>query len=110
MKYNLFIITFLLVSNIFAKELNLTTMTARYEGFRANPYIDTNGMSIGYGTHLPLTKYEAKLLMIYRLSIVNKQLKQYTWFHKLDYNRKVIIIEIIYQLGLIKFLKFNNTI
>lgn len=110
MNYSLFIIAFLLVTNTFAKELDLIAMTAKYEGFKSQPYIDANGMSIGYGTHLPLTKYEAKLLMIHRLSIVNEQLKQYVWFHKLNYNRKVVIIEIVYQLGLTKFLKFNNTI
>lgn len=110
MKYNLILLTFLLVPNIFAKELDLVSMTAKYEGFKANPYIDAEGISIGYGTHLPLTKYEAKLLMVHRLSIANAQLKKYSWFNKLSYNRKIVIIEIVYQLGLPVFLTFHNTI
>lgn len=110
MKYKCMALAFLLLSNTYAKQLDLDSMVSKYEGFRANPYIDSDGMSIGYGTHLPLTQYEGKLLMIHRLSIAEDKLKRYSWYSRLSHNRKVILIQIVYQLGLTRFLKFNRTI
>lgn len=107
---NYLILLSLLFISLHAKNLDVIDMTIKYEGFKAKPYKDSEGLSIGYGTHLPLTSIEARLLMVHRLSIINEQLKRYDWFNTLSYNRKVIIIEIVYQVGLSGFLKFHNTI
>ena len=81
------------------------------EGFRGEPYTDTEGYpTIGYGTKLPLTKKESELLLKYRLNLVVGQIK--STFYDLKAPEEVwdILFHMGYQLGLNGLLKFKKMI
>jgi lysozyme len=82
------------------------------EGFRPYIYKDNGHKSIGYGTNLSygITKAEAELLLVHRLSIIEAKLTKYKWFIKLTHNRKLVIINMTYQLGMNGMLQFKHMI
>jgi lysozyme len=83
----------------------------QHEGFSAKMYNDRGHKSIGYGFNLSyLTKAEAHLLLVHRLSIRHERLKQFTWFKRLSGVRKKVILNMSYQLGMRGLLKFRHMI
>lgn len=81
----------------------------RHEGFRGNPYTDTEGyLTIGYGTKLPLSRKEAEVLLKMRLDEtiedVNSRLSH------LDIRKEAwdILYNMSYQLGVGGLLKFKK--
>lgn len=81
------------------------------EGFRANPYSDSNHWSIGYGTNLSyITRTEAALLLNHRLAIRHERLMQFAWYRKLSPIRKSTVLELAYQVGITGVLKFKHMI
>ena len=80
------------------------------EGFRGEPYDDTEGFpTIGYGTKLPITKEEAQLLLEYRLNQVIDELTE----RKLkDLNLKeeavFILYDMAYNMGVPKLMQFKK--
>lgn len=93
------------------------------EGFRAKPYKDSLGFdTIGYGTKLPLSRYESELissqevskeeaefLLRHRLIQYVSELSQYKpIFHQLDTNRQGVLCNMVYQLGVPNLLKFKK--
>jgi lysozyme len=96
----------------------------KYEGLRLTSYICPNGYpTIGYGTKLPfseyeltliknpnkITKEEAEELLKHRLEKSMKELnEQKPFIITLSKNRKRIIYEMSYQLGVSGLLKFKR--
>lgn len=107
MKYLLILV---LSINLFANDL--VNMIKRHEGFKSNLYLDSGHYAIGYGFNLAhgITEAEAELLLIHRLSILHERLKQFNWFNKLSYNRKLVIVNMSYQLGISGLLDFKHMI
>ena len=103
------ILTVLIPLFLLAK-VQLVEMIKQHESFVPFPYTDTRGLSIGYGTHLPLTRAEAELLLIHRLSIIKTKLKKYDWFSRLSEPRQKVILDMAYNLGIPKLLKFKTMI
>lgn len=102
------------VSSVFAEQTltHATRLIKQHEGYSKHLYVDTNGYSIGYGTNLTygITKEEASLLLKHRLSIVEHQLQQYVWYNELPINRKVVLLDMTYNIGLAKLLQFKGFI
>ena len=106
------------------KYLNLKKRIKRNEGFRNFAYLDSLGFhSIGYGhlvkvneKHLLIGRFSKKLLLNFFNSDFNKALKDYEKIYKKQKHQqhtKEVLIEMIFQLGIkkqIKFIKMNKHI
>ena len=106
------LLTLLLAINLYAIDFDSTVERIKhYEGFSSAIYKDAGGYSIGYGTNLSsITKAEAHLLLVHRLSIRLAKLQQYTWFNRLNRTRQEVIVGMSYQLGMTGLLKFKHMI
>ena len=84
----------------------------KHEGFRSKPYIDVSHFSVGYGTNLMngISKAEAILLLDYRLTQVETKLLKHSWYYKLNYKRRSIILDMSYNLGYGGIMKFKSMI
>ena len=102
----------LLTASLLALDFDkLVTQIKVHEGFSSTIYKDRSGLAIGYGTNLAsITKAEAHLLLIHRLSNRITTLSQYPWYRKLSDTRKSVIISMAYQLGPNGLLKFKKMI
>jgi len=85
-----------------------------HEGLRLFPYTDTVGkLTIGYGRNLQdrgISKAEATYLMQNDLAESRIELIHYDWFNKLDKVRQEVLIELHFNIGLTKILKFKQMI
>ena len=89
---------------------SLISQMIAHEGLSLMPYLDADGISIGYGTHLPLTEAEAHILLVHRLSIIKAKLSKYSWFTRLSHNRQHVNIDMSYNLGINGLLRFKTMI
>ena len=84
----------------------------RDEGFRGNVYQCTAGANtIGYGRNLdqnPLTEEEAEYLLDNDLKKVAQQSQQFAFYQHLKPERRAVIINMIFNLGLTRFNKFKK--
>jgi lysozyme len=85
-----------------------------HESLRLFPYTDTVGkLTIGYGRNLQdrgLSKAEATYLMMNDLDESRMELIHYDWFNKLDKVRQEVLIELHFNIGLTRLLKFKQMI
>ena len=91
--------------------MSLVDHIKQEEGFRGEPYTDTEGyLTIGYGTKLPLTEKEAELLLKYRLNKLQTEVKEK--LHDLKAPEEVwdILYHMAYQLGANGLFKFKKMI
>ena len=84
------------------------------EGHRGRPYKCTAGATtIGFGRNLdanPLTEKESEYLLRNDLESVYLEAKTLSFYSGLNSVRQDVIINMIYNLGLSRFLKFKNFI
>lgn len=80
------------------------------EGFNGSPYFDTLGFpTIGYGTKLPLSQDEAKLILVSRLGAKLYELRRVqSLFATLPQDKQNIIAEMSYQMGVSGVMNFKN--
>jgi len=106
------ILFFALTINLNANNLIESTVNQvkLHEGFRAKPYKDTCGLSIGYGTTLILTKNEAEVLLRMRLLKLYAELNKYYWFTQSNNARKQVLLDMAYNLGLNGLKSFKKMI
>lgn len=82
------------------------------EGFKGVPYLCTaNKVTIGYGRNLddnPLTKKEAEYLLLSDLTKVEAEANMISYFSELNETRQAVIINMIYNLGITRLLKFKK--
>lgn len=92
----------------------LTQRIEAHEGLRLFPYPDTVGKtSIGYGRNLQdrgISKEEAVMLMQNDLAESRVELGHYDWFNRLDKVRQEALIELHFNIGLARLLKFKQMI
>ena len=81
-----------------------------HEGFVGTVYKDSLGFeTIGIGTKLPLTKFEARMILESRLNAMIEEIKQKEpFYNKLPEKVKDIISEMAYQLGVNGVLNFRK--
>lgn len=102
----------LLAINLYALDFDsIVTEVKQHEGFRYKPYVDGSHYSVGYGTNLSyITKAEAHLLLVHRLSMRQAQLQQHEWYNKLNPTRQYVLLSMAYQLGYTGLMQFKHTI
>ena len=106
------ILTLSFVCSVMAFNIEATIQQIKqHEGFSPKMYNDRGHKSIGYGFNISyLTRAEAHMLLVHRLSIRHEQLKRYTWFNHLSPVRKSVILNMSYQLGMRGLSKFRRMI
>ena len=89
---------------------DLVKSIKQHEGYSGYQYTDTRGYkTIGYGTKLPLSQKEAKILLEYRLfrMVMELQLKQ-PFIKELPEPIQLVLYEMSYQLGVNGLLGFED--
>jgi len=86
----------------------------RHEGFRTYPYVDTMGhLTIGHGINLDagITQDESMMIVKSRLATIEKELaKRLPFFDELTQNRKDVLINMAYNLGIQGLMNFVRTL
>jgi lysozyme len=83
----------------------------RNEGWQPKPYRCSEGyLTIGYGTNIErISKKEGELLLMSRLEdIVKYDIPQLPEYETLTENRKIVYLDMLYNLGLLKFKTFRR--
>jgi len=82
----------------------------KHEGFSGFSYKDTLGFpTIGFGTKEPLTEFEAEMLLNHRLDIcIVELLRREPFTDTLPHDKKMIPLEMAYQMGVDGLLKFKK--
>ena len=109
--FSLLMIKFILFANDTLIYQTLA-VTKQHEGFSRYLYVDNGNYSIGYGTNLSggISKEEAELLLKYRLSKTYKKLIKYDRYSRLNTPRKIAVLDLTYNLGITKLLRFRHFI
>ena len=91
--------------------MNVIDILKQEEGFNGNAYEDSEGfMTIGYGTKLPLSKYEAKMLLEYRFDLIKKEVEANLSFLHIEQDAWDVLYLMAYQIGVHGLLKFKKMI
>ncbi len=85
------------------------------EGYRSHPYLDTkNILTIGYGRNLTdsgISSSEAKFMLNNDIAESTKDARRiFNNFDSIAYNKRIVIICMIFNLGLSKYLTFKKMI
>jgi lysozyme len=92
----------------------LEDILIRHEGLKLKPYRCTAGkLTIGVGRNLDdngITEAEARMMLRYDIEASRLSLLKYKWFNSLDPVRQDVIINMVFNLGLPRFLQFKKTI
>ncbi|MDX8383556.1 MAG: glycoside hydrolase family protein [Ghiorsea sp.] len=92
---------------------SLIEQLKRHEGFRGQPYKCSAGKTtIGYGRNLdanPMTEYEAEILLKHDVEQAENELYgHYPSYRLLDETRRNVLINMVFNLGISRFLKFKK--
>ena len=109
--------------------IEATNLIKLHEGFRSQAYTDTaNKITIGYGRNLQnnpptlvewntvlfpngITQDQAEKLLEPQIIVVNNWLSNtFSWWNNLTNNRKLCLIDIVFNIGENGFLQFHDTI
>lgn len=87
----------------------------RDEGYRSKPYVDTVGkVTIGVGRNLTdegLSDKEINYLLENDIDEVQQQLEDsLIWFEDLDEVRQRVLMNMCFNMGITKFMKFKRTL
>lgn len=86
----------------------------RHEGCELKPYKDTEGvLTIGYGRNLDhngISAGEAHTLLLNDVARTIEEAKTFGWYGDLCEPRQAVVVNMIFNLGLPRFMKFVNTI
>jgi lysozyme len=99
----------------------LEDMLIDHEGLKLKPYKDTVGIwtcGVGHNmqeddkmdTETPWTMEKVMTTLKTDIEKIQKELKQFDWFKKLDSVRQDVITDMAFNLGLPRFLGFQNLI
>lgn len=84
------------------------------EGEEKFPYLDSVGkITIGVGRNLEdkgLSNDEIELLLRNDIAEAISEAESFFWFEDLDDNRKIVVVDMIFNMGKPKFLGFAKTI
>ena len=94
------------------------------EGFSEFPYDDATGLrinfstvckgypTVGHGFNLAagMSREEAKLLVVYRVQFLARELGKLSWFNALPQSHRNVMVLMAYNLGLPGLLKFKKMI
>lgn len=94
--------------------MNTLEKIEREEGFVSTVYLCPAGkQTIGYGFNLeaqPMPKEVADLWLRILIDDIRERLSKYDWYNKLNADRKTVIIDMCYQMGMSGVFNFENMI
>lgn len=95
--------------------IELKEMLIRHEGLKLKPYRDTVGkLSIGIGRNLDdvgISREEAFVLLDNDVArAVAESRRRLAWFDQLDAVRQMVVIDMVFNLGIVGFCKFERMI
>lgn len=86
----------------------------KHEGFNSHPYMDSVGkVTIGFGRNLDdvgISYDEAETLLLNDLQRAKDDLQGFSWYPTLPHNVKDALINMMFNLGLTRFLTFKRMI
>jgi len=89
-------------------------MLKRHEGLRLKPYLCTaDKLTIGYGRNLEsmgISLYEAEVMLVSDIERCYNELEVFEWFVSLDMVRQEAVVDLLFNLGLPRFLGFKKMI
>jgi len=93
----------------------LKAQLRKHEGVRSRPYKDTVGkITIGVGRNLDDVGLDAMEIDYLLENDITKVLKQIAlslpWFDELSERRQLVVADMVFNLGITKFLQFKQTI
>src|SRR5574337_984144 len=93
----------------------IAELLKKHEGLRLKPYKDTVGkLTIGYGRNLDdkgITLEEAEYLLANDIAAVTLACREtFSWFSFLSQNRQAVIIDMVFNMGISRFLGFKKMI
>lgn len=90
----------------------LTEMLKRHEGLRLALYkCSANKLTIGYGRNLEdrgISHDEAALMLENDIEICIEEAQRFSWFYKLNWARQDVVLDMLFNLGLSRFLTFKK--
>lgn len=94
---------------------DIKQLLLRHEGLKLSLYQDTQGKtSIGVGRNLSdrgISAQEAMMLLSNDINLVIAQCQnQFGWFDGLSNNRKMVVLDMCFNMGIAKFSEFKQTI
>lgn len=94
--------------------LNLLNQIRRHEGLRLKPYhCSENFLSLGYGRNLDtngISEAEAEFMLSNDLLACESEMKDEGWYNQLDETRRAVVLNMAFNLGKPKLLKFSKFI
>ena len=94
--------------------MSLLSSVIVHEGFSRYSYLDSVGVrTVGYGRNLDdrgISREEAEMLLLNDLETSTEEAKKFEFYENLTSNRRDVIVEMIFNLGLTRFKKFKKTI
>jgi len=94
--------------------MNLKERIRQHEGFRLEPYEDSEGiLTVGYGRNLrdvPFTRAEVELMFETDFKRATQGAENFTFYEYLNEARQGVVIEMVFQMGATgvgKFIKFR---
>jgi len=92
----------------------LLSILIDHEGFRTKPYRDENGkLTIGIGHNLDddgLSSDAIYFIADEDIEIILNQVSRFTWYEGLSNNRQMVVCDMVFNLGLDDFKKFERMI
>jgi lysozyme len=93
---------------------NLIEMLKRHEGLRLKPYLCTaDQLTIGYGRNIEsmgISHKEAEVMLVSDIERCYDELEVFEWFVTLDTVRQEAMVDLLFNLGLPRFLGFKKMI
>ena len=94
--------------------MSLLSSVIVHEGFSRYSYLDSVGVrTVGFGRNLDdrgISREEAEMLLLNDLETSTEEAKKFEFYENLTSNRRDVIVEMIFNLGLTRFKKFKKTI
>mgnify|MGYP003664026644 FL=1 len=94
--------------------MSLLSSVIVHEGFSRYIYLDSVGVrTVGFGRNLDdrgISREEAEMLLLNDLETSTEEAKKFEFYENLTSNRRDVIVEMIFNLGLTRFKKFKKTI
>ena len=92
----------------------LLDMLTLHEGLELKPYKCTSDkLTIGIGRNIEdigITEDEARYLLQNDVDRILKEVEHWTFLEKLSEPRQAVILDMVFNMGIVRFLKFKKTI
>lgn len=92
--------------------LKVMNYITKHEGFKGRPYLDPTGKTtIGFGRNLeanPITRETGYQMLREDIDVITDRLCKFSEYRALSNNRKMVIIDMAYQMGVDGVLKYSK--